>query len=215
MSTSFKVAMVGPSSVGKTTLLTAILAETQDMLAGTPVTISKEEPTEARVGRNRRELRRAIEAGEFDAGALGSTQSMFLYEVALEPTGDDSMRIPFSVLDYPGRWFNAEARAAVPEAKATWPTCIEHICTSIMLLVPIDSAVLMEAVTPKQKGAVADLLGFEDVEAVAREWAKARNKVTDEPAVLVLAPLKCEKYFDDNGGDGRDAGRLRAKVREK
>jgi hypothetical protein len=72
----------------------------------------------------------------------------------------------------------------------------------------------MEASTPSQRGAVQMLLGFEDVEEVARKWAITRNleERRDEPAVLVLAPLKCEKYFDDNGGWGRQADELRRRV---
>ncbi|MFB6908220.1 hypothetical protein ACFCWB_28485 [Streptomyces bacillaris] len=217
MTLSFKASMVGPSRVGKTTLLTAILAETETMLSGSGIALALDEATEMRIRRNRRDLRRAIEAGEFDSGSLGGSQSMFVYEVELKAAGDTLPGIPFSLLDYPGAWLDPAARAARPEAKEKWPECEAHIAESLMLLVPVEAAVLMEAVTPAQRGAVADLLGFEDVEAMARKWARARNlpEHREEPAVLVLAPLKCEKYFDDNGGKGREAARLRKLVREK
>ncbi|WP_146225798.1 hypothetical protein ACQ9ZG_02460 [Streptomyces araujoniae] len=217
MTLSFKASMVGPSRVGKTTLLTAILAETETMLSGSGIALALDEATEMRIRRNRRDLRRAIEAREFDAASLGGSQSMFLYEVELKAAGDTLPGIPFSLLDYPGAWLDPAERAERPEAKRKWPECEAHIAESLMLLVPVEAAVLMEAVTPAQRGAVADLLGFEDVEAMARKWARARNlpEHRDEPAVLVLAPLKCEKYFDDNGGKGREAARLRNLVREK
>ncbi|MYT37017.1 hypothetical protein GTY66_13285 [Streptomyces sp. SID8356] len=217
MTLSFKASMVGPSRVGKTTLLTAILAETETMLSGSGIALALDESTEMRIRRNRRDLRRAIEAREFDAASLGGSQSMFVYEVELKAAGDTLPGIPFSLLDYPGAWLDPAERAVRPEAKEKWPECEAHIAESLMLLVPVEAAVLMEAVTPAQRGAVADLLGFEDVEAMARKWARARNlpEHRDEPAVLVLAPLKCEKYFDDNGGKGREAARLRNLVREK
>ncbi|SDT14689.1 hypothetical protein [Actinoplanes derwentensis] len=215
MADTFKISMIGPSRVGKTTLLTAVLSETERLLGSTPVNVALGEQTEVRVQRHRRDLARAVAAGEFDAASLGGTEDMFLYEVALESSGDATMRVPFSILDYPGRWLDPIYRSMRPEVSANWPQCETHIRESLMLLVPVDAAVLMEAVTSRHKGAVADLLGFADVQAVTRRWAKARNleEHRDEPAVLVIAPIKCERYFDDNGGTGRSGHDLRTKVR--
>lgn len=211
---SFKVAVVGPSRVGKTTLLTAVLNETERLLAGLPVSISVDEVTGRRVRNHRRELQRALEVGEFDAAALGGTQTVNRYRVSLTTRGVEPVDIPFDILDYPGGWLNPNVLAEDPAAAASWPECIQHIEDSVMLLVPIDSAVLMEATTPTQRNAASDLLGLLDVTDMGRRWAKARNDARGrtEPAVLILAPLKCEKYFDDNGGTGRHAGRLRQEV---
>jgi len=184
MSESFKVAVTGPSRVGKTTLLTAILSDTEEMLAGTPVSLVSGEKTATRVRRQRIELRRAIEAGEFNAAALGGTESMFMYEVKLQANSDISLEIPFNILDYPGGWLNPEARVS-PEARQQWPQCEAHIKQSIMLLLPIDAAVLMEAATPAQRSAVPDLLGLVDVEELAVKRAKERSLRPTEPAVVV------------------------------
>jgi hypothetical protein len=35
---------------------------------------------------------------------------------------------------------------------------------------------------------------------VVRLWLKRRNERPDEPALLLLCPVKCESYFADNGG---------------
>jgi hypothetical protein len=212
MSEPFMVAVAGPARVGKTTLLTAILSDTEKMLEGKPVSIVPEEKTASRIRQQRIELRRAIEAEVFDAAALGGTQNMSIYEVKLEVGGDFDLEVPFRVLDYPGRWLNPDERMRSVDAQQHWPQCEDHIKNSIMLLLPIDAAVLMEAVTPSQKSAVTDLLGLVDVEAIARRWAKARSQRPEEPAVVVVAPLKCEKYFRDNGGNGREETRLKAQV---
>jgi hypothetical protein len=212
---SFRVSVVGPSRVGKTTLLTAVLSDTHDLLAGTPVTVSMDEPTEARVRRQQKDLRWALELGEFDAAALGGTQEINRYHVALHPNGDESVQIPFDLLDYPGGWLDLDERNKNPHAVAEWPNYLNHVRESIMLLVPIDAAVLMEAHTPLQKAAVGELLGLMDVENVGMRWAKGRLENANEPAVVVLAPLKCEKYFGDNGGYGKDEAKLRGRVREK
>lgn len=215
MSEPVKVAVAGPARVGKTTLLTAVLSDTEDMLATTPVSVIPKERTAARIRQQKRDLRRAIEAEEFNAAALGGTQSMSEYDITLRPDGDFGVEIPFRILDYPGMWLNPDRRAESTEAVRNWPRFEEHIKNSIMLLLPIDAAVLMEAVTPAQKSAVTDLLGLVDVEAIARQWAKARGQRPDEPAVVVLAPIKCEKYFSDNGYPGNGDSRLRAQVAEK
>ena len=206
------IAVAGPARVGKTTLLTAVLSDTEKMLAGKPVSILPEEKTASRIRQQKIELRRAIEAEVFDAASLGGTQNMSVYDVKLQVEGDFDVEVPFRILDYPGRWLNPEERTKSTDAQLHWSQCEEHIRNSIMLLLPIDAAVLMEAVTPSQKSAVADLLGLVDVEAIALRWAKARSQRRGEPAVVVLAPLKCEKYFHDNGGNGRDEHRLKAQV---
>jgi hypothetical protein len=217
MTSPFKVAIIGPSRVGKTTLLTAVLSETERMLAGSPVSVTMDETTGTRVRRQRLEVRRAIESVEFNAAALGGTEGMSYYRVSLQSVGDETVDVPFSILDFPGGWLDPDVRNAVPGSADKWAECEAHIKDSLMLLVPIDSAVLMEAAKPAERRSVADLLAFEDVEAVTRKWVTHRNldDHRGKPAVLVLAPLKCEKYFDDNFGHGRDAGRLRQHVREK
>ncbi|MGK5110811.1 hypothetical protein [Geodermatophilus sp. CPCC 205506] len=217
MTPSFRVAVTGPSRVGKTTLLTAVLSDTDALLTGTPVSVTMDEPTRNRVRKQQRDLRRAIEVGEFDAAALGGTQSVSRYRVALQAEGDESIEVPFELLDYPGQWLDPEVRAQNPQAKEAWPGYLDHVRNSIMLLVPIDAAVLMEAVLPRQRAAVGELLALLDVEEVGRTWAKGRltTDKEDEPAVVVLAPLKCEKYFSDNGGHGQDEARLREKVKER
>jgi GTPase SAR1 family protein len=216
MNPSFRVAIVGPSRVGKTTLITAILNETDSLLAGAPVSVSLDETTEKRVRDQQRDLRRAIEVGEFNAAALAGNQTITRYKIALQAGGDTAAQIPFDILDFPGTWLDPGYRSEhSKEAVARWPEYLEHVRSSIMLLVPIDAAVLMEAATPRQKAAGNELLGLLDVESVGREWARYRNVNAGEPAVIVLAPLKCEKYFGDNGGLGHDEARLRARVKER
>jgi hypothetical protein len=218
----FKVAVVGPSRVGKTTLLAAILSETERELAGTGVRILAGETTQERIHRQRLALRRAIASEEFDAAALSGNQTTSMYEVILRADGDPSVapqdridfEIPFEILDYPGGWLNPLTRSRSAEAQQQWPVCEDHIQRSVMLLVPIDAAVLMEASRPAERGSVIDLLGIEEVTAMARLWARSRKDSEDEPAVLVLAPLKCEKYFDDNGGGGEGAPRLKQLVQD-
>jgi hypothetical protein len=58
----------------------------------------------------------------------------------------------------------------------------------------------MEAERSLQRKALPSILTTYEVEDVARDWAKNRAQRSDEPALLLLCPVKCESYFTDNGG---------------
>ncbi|SFR28098.1 GTPase SAR1 family protein [Lentzea waywayandensis] len=201
MTQPFKVAMVGPTAVGKTTLLSAILDQTQTLLNGTPIEVAAAEETERKLATNRKELAKALAAEEFEVAALRSTQQVTNYDVRLRSIDVPSLSVPFAILDFPGGWLDPDARAGSPQAGAQWARCMDHIQQSMMLVVPIDAAVLMETSTGKERAARVVRLGLPEVVEVVRKWARLRNQVPDEPAILVLAPLKCEKYFSDNGRD--------------
>lgn len=206
MSEPFRVAVAGPSRVGKTTLVTAILEDTRMLLGGTPVSVEAAETTETLIRDNQMQLRRALAKDVFDAASLGGSQDVTRYDLLLQADSNLGIEVPFTILDYPGRWLNPGNRTE--KIKQDWVLCEDHVKHSIMLLLPIDAAVLMEATSESERAAVQDLLAIRDVEQVTEKWAKARNSQPNEPAVVVLAPLKCEKYFDDNGGDGRQAALL-------
>jgi hypothetical protein len=58
----------------------------------------------------------------------------------------------------------------------------------------------MEATTASHLRNVPTILGTPQVTDVVRSWLKRRNERPDEPALLMICPVKCESYFDDNGG---------------
>jgi hypothetical protein len=97
---------------------------------------------------------------------------------------------PFTLMDLPGGWLDIEKR---PPEK--WNTYRQHLHNSIALWVPIDAPLLFEARTPDERGVRARLLSIGAVGDVVQEWAKYRVKCKSEPAVLCLAPIKCETYF--------------------
>ena len=212
MNRSIKVATIGPSGVGKTSLITAIIDDAQRLLAGKPVSMVATDETAALVHRNRDEARSALSMGEFEAALQGS-QDMRKYHIALRAGIGRSMEIPFDVLDYPGKWMSPASQAR-QEIAAKWEDCLEHIAESVMLLLPIDATVVMEARTDEQRRAARLLLELSAVEELAREWVKYRIKTPDEPAVLILAPLKCETYFR-GGPHSASATQLEKRVQEE
>ena len=190
----FKVAIVGPRRVGKTSLITALLSESQKLLAGTPVSIAPVGTTEARIAQHKNDLRGSLLAGEFHPGALGGTQAPFTFTLAMTV---NKASITWAILDYPGGWLDGRTRGS--ENDAEWERCKKWVSESSVLLLPVDASVLMEATLKREKITAQNLLQIGQTEELAREWAKGRA-VARQPGLVVLAPVKCESYFNDNGG---------------
>jgi len=201
---SYKIGVVGPTRVGKTSLITSLLRDGKRLLRGTVVEIKPVgSATEARLARNAAELRGSLDAGEFRSNALRGTEEMFTFHLLLDPGVPDA-GIQLEILDYPGGWMDAERPR--PEREAQWNSCLDFMRKSTVLLIPIDAAVLMEASEGGQRHAVPHILMTEVVEWAAESWAKSRAwERPEEPALLLLCPVKCESYFADNGGR-RDMG---------
>lgn len=195
---TFKIGLLGPSRVGKTSLVTALLAEAHKLLAGSGVAMRPVgRDTEDKVVRNRQQLEGDILSGEFSSVGLQGTMEPFTFRLKLDP-GVVGADINIQLLDFPGGWLEVVNRPV--EAGADWESCRDFITQSTILLIPVDAALLMEATQAKHWQAVTRLLTTTAVEDVARDWAIERNRRSAEPALLAFCPVKCESYFSDNGG---------------
>jgi hypothetical protein len=207
----YKIGIAGPTRVGKTSLIASILADSQNLLAGTPVAMKPlGTPTERRLALHRRELEGFLLANEFNPAALKGTEEPFTYRLHLDP-GVPNLGIHLGFQDYPGGWLDSNQRP--PGREKDWKECRAWLEDSSVLLVPIDATVLMEATESRHIHALPSILTTPDVADVARNWAKSR-KNKREPALMFLCPLKCEIYFSDNGGRQDRADDLAGKVRE-
>lgn len=211
----FKVALLGPSGVGKTTLLASMFDDTQERLRGTSLNVDLDTHTRARITEHRKELNEAVGTHVFESGALGGTQAADWLNFSLRSINSKELEIPFEILDYPGGWLDPAAREAGAVSDEGWEQVETHIEHSILALIPIDAALLMEARTPAERAASLHLLGIVDVHDMVRLWARSRNTTEhrDEPAVLMLVPVKCEKYLDPYRPADSDADALRERVR--
>jgi hypothetical protein len=189
-----KLAVVGPSRVGKTSITTAILDNAQELLRGMPVFIKPAgRQTEKKIHQHRNEMRGSIAAGEFNPGGLGGTQEPYTFEFQI---GVGEHAVHFGYLDFPGGWLTEPT----DNREEAWQECQAWFRESQALIIPIDAAILMEATRPRHTRAAPSILAVSQVEQVAMEWATHCNSHDGRPALLVLAPVKCEAYFDDNGG---------------
>lgn len=205
-----KVGVVGPSGIGKTSILAALLQEARDVLEGTDVQIAPNGDTRQRVDELVRRLRGHIRSRNFspDHGIQPSNDAFtFLVDLTTPALRDGGVRM--EMLDYPGGWLSNPDRPG-----NAWPRVEAFLSDSDVLLIPIAAGLLMEWRTDRQDATVAEYLRVEEVERVVEFWAKARKKTGNSGALLLL-PVRCEAYLNDNGGTRNKYAELEAKVLER
>jgi MoxR-like ATPase len=101
--------LLGPAGVGKTSLVTALLAEFQPLLAGTSVVIrAGDRETEEKIVRKRQEIQGDLLAGEFSPAGLSATAVPFTFTLKLDPGAPES-EISIELLDFPAAWLSMGA----------------------------------------------------------------------------------------------------------
>lgn len=185
----YKIGVVGPSRIGKTTLMTCVLEAGESLFENTDFSIvACDDGTEAAITINKDELSGAIISGMttgFNASNLGGTVDFRKYNFILKNDEVDVLKLSF--LDFPGGWLKTKPDAWKSE-------CEPHIKDSRILMIPVDSAIIMEAYTPTYKACIPSLLQIASVENVVRVWAKEQRKVEDD-CCIIIAPVKCETYL--------------------
>ncbi len=200
ISIQFKIGMVAPSGSGKTSLVSAICSEVQERLisesldfwaVGTATQKAMQKATEA--------FNEAIikPSKSFQPPAIAATSQVNEYQFAVSlPDGQD---IGFSILDYPGGMLGRS-----DFGNLITPFIIE----SVALLVPVSSEILMywsqtngknDAKLSQFNTASNMLLDCDNVILAIKNWLAYKRKL-GIPAQLFFVPVKCEKYFNDNGG---------------
>jgi len=191
------VTMLGPTRVGKTSLIAALYVAGQEFFAGKPISVTADATTKARIHANDREMRGELAQGRFSPGALrGSTDSETNTLRISAPTSS-TYELDLVIHDLPGGWM-LDAKQSVEYQRA--------LAESPCVIIPIDATVLME-VDAAHVPYILDLLRVGEVADFVREWTKLR-KSNGDPTRLILAPVKCESYFDDNGGSEDRAAEL-------
>jgi hypothetical protein len=197
----YKIALIGPTRVGKTSLISSILAEAQSVLAGTPASLKAKGSTFARITDNVNELAGALAHGTFEPEAVrNSTSDVSIYELALEV---GKSKLPIRILDYPGGWLSEQG----PE----WDECADWINQSSVLILPVDAVLAMQCATVAEEKACRVRLQIAAVTEIAREWAKAR-KLANAPGTLILVPVKCETYLVAPGATRAIADKLQRRL---
>ncbi|MER6461372.1 hypothetical protein ACWC4D_12735 [Streptomyces sp. NPDC001288] len=193
----YKIGLLAPSQVGKSTLIASLLSEGQRMLTGdtTVQLVAADRLTRNRIAIADNLVAGALKARVFQPKLMPGTSDPAWFRLLLEPRGRD-LPIRFDILDYPGGWL--ENGGEGPEHEQKWNECEAFLADSSVLIVPIDSVLLMEAGAEHAPVLTSHLAVFQIKQVVLR-WAKNRRERAGEPAMVIFCPVKCETYLSDSG----------------
>ncbi|WP_030872052.1 hypothetical protein [Streptomyces sp. NRRL S-37] len=206
----YKIGLLAPSQVGKSTLIAGLLTEGQRLLnRETAVQLTAaDRPTRNRIATTDNLVSGALKARVFQPRLMPSTSDPSWFRLLLEPRGRD-LPIRFDILDYPGGWLENGGESSEHEHK--WNECEAFLADSSVLIVPIDSVLLMEAGAEHAHLLTSQLRVFQIKQVVLR-WAKNRRERTGEPAMVIFCPVKCETYLPDSGSLQDQSAELRHQV---
>lgn len=207
---AYKIGLLAPSRVGKSTLIAGLLTEGQHLLArdSSVQLLSADRATNNRLAATYNMVTGALKAGVFQPTLVPSTSDPSWFRLLLEARGQ-GLQIRFDILDYPGAWLEGTEEAARHEQE--WNACEEFLADSSVLIVPIDSVLLMDAGDDHEHLLASHLHAFQINQVVLR-WAKSRLDAQGDPAMIVFCPVKCETYLSDSGSLQDHATELREKV---
>ncbi len=209
MQLDFKIGMIAPSKAGKTSLMTAIFHEMKKKLSGNAQGIqywADSKATQNAISRAIAEFTMCTASDDvFEVPRLAGTESASNYKFAFTvPVEAGTQRLNIDIMDYPG------GLLGTPEFE---DTVRPHLDASSVLLVPIPADVLMEwhrtngvNNTHAKKVNIKSqcMLEAATVVDVVKDWAKRRAMQRDA-SLLLFVPIRCEAYFDDNGGSKNES----------
>jgi len=203
------VTLLGPTGVGKTSLVSTLYQAIERFYAGKPVqVIAADTATEEALIENNEMMTAELAQGRFEPSSELATTEPVTYRLRVELVkrpGELDLALTF--LDFPGGWIND----GNPEHKAAYQQALTDSCAVIL---PIDAVVLLETPTDLARWRNR-YLQIERIKIFIEHWAKHRAAAKHkDPALLVLAPVKCESYFSDNGGDNDRSEELRSRTYE-
>ncbi|MFH7030736.1 MAG: hypothetical protein ACHBN1_36680 [Heteroscytonema crispum UTEX LB 1556] len=193
-----KITMLGPSGVGKTTLLTAMYEQFESNIGKTNLQLTPDEESSAILQERLVELKTLLD--DFEAtggiqGTEGEPDALRSFIFGLGKKGEKpSLQLHFQ--DYPGGYHAAKA---TPEKRQFVKDMLQE-CVAV--LIAIDAPALME-----QKGKWHELINRPQQ---MTDLFKTAYQDLDSPRLVIFAPVKCEKYLQDE----KSARELLQRVKE-
>ncbi|HAO13270.1 MAG TPA: hypothetical protein DCQ51_19410 [Planktothrix sp. UBA8407] len=188
MSQEIKIAMLGATGVGKTSLLTAMYDQFENTIGQTNLQLIPDLKSSAILQEKLGELKSLVESqdedNEFEAtgGIKANTGAVnsFIFDLG-KKGGKPSIRLKFQ--DYSGENLNANALISDLEK-------VQNLINeSVIILIAIDAPALMEA-----KGQYNEMINRP--QQIKNILAKAFEDIK-EPRLVILAPIKCETYLQN------------------
>lgn len=184
-----RVAMLGPRRAGKTSMLSAMFERFETALLAEKVAdkmhLSADSGTETTLRDNYSELKAVIQRGGNISEAITGDSEAHTYGFTLKRHRTDpepQIRLVFQ--DYPGGWLMAGAR---DPTDAGYRQVFDFVHRAQVLLVAVDTPYLME-----EGGKWHNRRNMPDL--VARTVREAWSASDPTPRMVILVPIKCEKY---------------------
>lgn len=182
-----QITMLGPSGVGKTTLLTAMYDKFEDNIGSTNLQLTPDEESSGILQDNLVELKSLTDSYEAKdrvgiqgTEAIAGPESLRSFVFGLGKKGKaPSLQIRFR--DYPGGYHTG--RASESERKFVK----ELLSQSAAVLIAIDAPALME-----RNGKYHDKINRPDE---IKDLFKVAYENLESPRLIIFAPVKCEKYL--------------------
>jgi len=190
-----EVTMLGNTGVGKTTMLASMYDSLDDVVGNAALDIVAEDRGTSRVLAEYLSDLRGL-TGELRSKPLPGTPDVREYVFDVGRRGKDPLfKIRFT--DYPGRYFVQPDLASATEAER-----IQRALTKAdVVIVAIDAAALMERDGAYNEQFNTPKVVFDSIRTMLR---------VDTDRLVILAPLKCEKYV----GTPEGAFALEEKIRK-
>jgi hypothetical protein len=182
----YKITMLGPSGVGKTSLLTAIYEKFEDTAGQIEITLDPESETLQQIQNCLFQLKSLTKkTNEIlirnELGVRGTISPFSFYFNMGIHGRNPSLRLHFQ--DYPGGWIEREAN------KEEMEEVVNFLKESVAVLIPIDATAIME-----RDGQYHELV---NLPTTITALIKKAYQGLDSPRLVILAPVKCESYIKD------------------
>lgn len=194
---TLKITMLGCIGVGKTSLLAAIYDQFDQVIGKTNLQIQPTDDASRIIIEQRLEELKSLVGNTIRVrdGILKSTSPRSFFFDLCKTGLSASLRLQFQ--DYPGEYIDSQA--TVEQIK----TVENFIRESAAVLIAIDTPIMMEMKSKWHEK-------FNQPTRI-RNLFKAAYQNLDSPRLVILAPVKCESYVQND----KDASELLACIREK
>lgn len=169
------ICMMGPRSVGKTTILTSIFFETQDRICGSKLNMQALDSNTEKLTTYHTMLVNAVEKGNANELPASNTESNFNFGLGLKGR---RATLHLNVQDFPGEYLIAKESAVN-----------QYVSQATIVLIAIDTPYLMEedGIYNTQKN---------KVDIVTKYFKHNPDTIKDK--LVLFVPLKCELYAHEN-----------------
>ena len=183
-----KFTILGPSGVGKTSLMATMYDNVKEMFNGTLLSIRPSANSNKRINRAVAEMNAALSSDAEFVPRAGTSEPIE-YSFSIGIGGNNCIECAFK--DFPGGWLSDDIDKFDSEIQP-W------LNDSQVLILPVDASMVMQynKKDKKQREAVINSCEIPQLEGIVGNWAKFR-KLNNSFARVFVVPLRCETYIND------------------